>query len=194
MIRFKSHIGATQLRTLAVVPMIAATFACTGTVSTPDGEPMSPMTPTGSPTSPSGTPTTPGTGSPSPTGTGTTPAPTGTMAPPVQPVAGQPLPVDMRGMPVYTRFNRITNEQYENSARALLKLNAPTGLTDGFLHAVTGVTDFANNERVVIVNDTVWRDFQSAAEALAAKVTATDQALQAVVATTDVATFIKTFG
>lgn len=192
MIRFKSHIGAMQLRTLAIVPMIAATFACTGTVSTSEGEPMGPSMVPGSPTTPSGSPSTPSTGSPSPTGT--TPAPTGTTPEPMQPVAGQPLPVDMRGMPIYTRFNRLTNEQYENSARALLKLSEPTGVTDGFLHAVTGVTDFANNERVVIVNDTVWRDFQSAAEALAAKVTATDQALQAVVATTDVATFIKTFG
>ncbi|MDQ2644843.1 MAG: DUF1592 domain-containing protein [Myxococcota bacterium] len=110
------------------------------------------------------------------------------------PAPGQPLPVDLRGTPIYTRFNRLTNEQYENSARAILKLDGPTGVTDGFLHAVTGVTDFANNEQVVLVNDTVWRDFQTAAEALAAKVTATDAALQAVVKTTDVATFIESFG
>lgn len=199
MIRSKSHIGSTRLRALAVVPMVAATFACTGTVSTPDeGDGKGPTAgPTAAPSSPTtnppGSPSTPGT-SGSPTPGGTTPAPGGTTAPPAMPVAGQPLPVDMRGDPIYTRFNRLTNEQYENSARSILKLSEPTGLTEGFLHAVTGVTDFANNERVVIVNDTVWRDFQTAAEALAAKVTATDAALQAVVATTDVATFVKTFG
>jgi len=196
MIRNKSHIGSTRLHALAVVPMLAATLACTGTVTSPDGDAEDMAAAPGSPTNPPGVGPAP---SPTPGGTtpvpgGTTPVPGGTTPIPAEPVAGQALPVDMRGAPIYTRFNRLTNEQYENSARSILKLGGPTGLTEGFLHAVSGVTDFANNERVVLVNDTVWRDFQSAAEALAAKVTATDQALQAVVATTDVATFVKTFG
>jgi hypothetical protein len=106
----------------------------------------------------------------------------------------QARPVSMDGMPVYSRFLRLTNDQWENSVHDILKLTAPTGLSEDFLHAVTGTTDFDNNERVVIVNDTVWSDFQNAAETVAAQVTATDAALQKVVATTDAATFIKTFG
>ncbi len=186
MIRSRTQSGSTRLRALAAVPMLAATFACTGTVSSPDEA-------DGSRAASPGSPAAPGT-SGSPTPGGTTPAPGGTAAPPAMPMDGQPLPVDMRGTPIYTRFNRLTNEQYESSARSLLKLDEPTGVTDGFLHSVTGVTDFANNERVVLVNDTVWRDFQTAAEALAAKVTASDAALQAVVGTTNVETFIKSFG
>ncbi len=187
MIRSRSHLGSTRLRALAVVPMLGASFGCTGTVSTPDEADGAARPSTGSPTTtPPGSPTAPGTSG--------SPTPGGTAPPPAVPAPGQPLPVDLRGTPIYTRFNRLTNEQYENSARAILKLDGPTGVTDGFLHAVTGVTDFANNEQVVLVNDTVWRDFQTAAEALAAKVTATDAALQAVVKTTDVATFIESFG
>lgn len=102
--------------------------------------------------------------------------------------------VSMSGMPIYSRFLRLTNSQWENSVRDILKLSSPTGQSDQFLHAVPGTTDFDNNERVVVVNNDNWSDFQSASEAVAAQVTATDQALKAVVNTTDPATFIKTFG
>jgi hypothetical protein len=100
----------------------------------------------------------------------------------------------MEGTPIYSRFLRLTNDQWENSVHDILKLTAPTGKSQDFLHAVTGTTDFDNNENVVVVNETAWSDFQSAAEAVTAQVTATDQALQAVVATTDPATFITSFG
>lgn len=110
------------------------------------------------------------------------------------PAAGQPRPVSMEGKPIFSRFLRLTNDQWEHSVRDLLKLSASTGFSENFLRAVPGTTDFDNNERVVIVNPTVWSDFQAASEGVAAKVTATDQALQAIVSTTDAATFIKTFG
>ena len=103
-------------------------------------------------------------------------------------------PLAMSGMPLYSRFLRLTNSQWENSVHDLLKLTEPTGQSEQFLHAVAGTTDFDNNERVVLVNNANWADFQTAAEAVVAKVTATDQALKAVVSTTDPATFIKTFG
>jgi len=102
--------------------------------------------------------------------------------------------VSMTGAPLYSRFLRLTNSQWENSVHDILKLTQPTGQSEQFLHAVAGTTDFDNNERVVVVDNGNWTDFQAAAEAVAATVTATDQALQAVVATKDPATFIKTFG
>ncbi len=102
--------------------------------------------------------------------------------------------MSLPGTPIYTRFYRLTNEQWEHSVQDILHLNGPTGLSEDFLHAVSGTTDFDNNERVVIVNNTVWADFESAAEALAKQVTATDAALQQVVATNDPTTFIETFG
>lgn len=105
-----------------------------------------------------------------------------------------PRPVNLQGEPLYTRFVRLTNDQWEHSVRDILRLNAPTGVSEGFQHAVGSTTDFDNNERVVFVDNTSWLDFQAAAEAVAAQVTATDAALQNVVATTDAATFVKTLG
>lgn len=213
MIRSNSHIGSARLLAAALVPMLAATVACTGQVSAPNDDMgmgpagPGPMSPTGSGATGSGEPGSGATGNGAPVGSptgspgaggsgpGSTPGdggPSTPVAPP--PLPGQALPVDMQGSPVYTRFNRLTNDQYENSVRAIMKMNEPTGVTQGFLHAVSGVTDFTNNERVVIVNDTVWRDFQDAAETVAAKVTQNDQAVQAVVATTNVDTFVKTLG
>lgn len=107
---------------------------------------------------------------------------------------GSSSEVFLPGAPLYSRFLRLTNEQWEHSVDDILKLSAPTGLSEDFLHAVAGTTDFDNNERVVIVNDTVWSDFRNAAETVAAQVTATDADLQNVVATTDAITFITTFG
>lgn len=107
---------------------------------------------------------------------------------------GSSGPIALSGTPLYSRFLRLTNSQWENSVHDILKLTAPTGQSDQFLHAVANISDFDNNERVVVVNNDNWSDFQGAAEAVVAKVTATDQALKAVVNTTDVATFIKTFG
>ena len=109
-------------------------------------------------------------------------------------LTGEASPVAMTGTPIYSRFLRLTNSQWENSVHDVLKLTAATGQSGQFLHAVAGTTDFDNNERVVVVNNDNWSDFQGAAEAVAAQVTGTDQALQAVVPTTDAATFIKTFG
>jgi hypothetical protein len=103
-------------------------------------------------------------------------------------------PIALSGSALYSRFLRLTNSQWENSVHDILKLSGPTGQSDQFLHAVANTTDFDNNEQVVVVNNDNWADFQGAAEAVVAKVTATDQALKAVINTTDSATFIKTFG
>jgi len=97
-------------------------------------------------------------------------------------------------MPIYSRFLRLTKSQWENSVHDILKLSAPTGESNRFGHTLANVTDFDNNERVVMVDNDTWGDFQDAAEAIVAKVTATDQALKAVVNTTDAAAFVKTFG
>jgi hypothetical protein len=98
------------------------------------------------------------------------------------------------GTLLYSRFHRLTNSQWENSVHDILKLQGPTGQSAQLLHAVAGTTDFDNNERVVVVSNDNWSDFELAAEAVAANVSVTDEALRAVVDTTDRATFIKSFG
>jgi hypothetical protein len=189
-------LGSTRLL-LAVVPLLAATFGCTATVTNPQGAGGDTAATGGSSAGGSsaqgGSAGTGGTGGSSVGGaSGSGSGGTGGTAPPL--VSGEARPVSMEGEPIYTRFVRLTNDQWENSVRDVLRLSAPTGLSQGFLQAVGGTTDFDNNELVVYVDNTSWVDFQLAAEKLADQVTATDAALQAVVATTDPATFIRTFG
>jgi len=197
---------APKLCALAV-PLLTFALGCTATVRG-DGDPMNPMAQTGgssgATTGGTGTGGT-GTGGTSTGGTGTGGTSTSTGGtggtgtggtsgePGTEPETG-PRPVGLVGEPIYSRFVRLTNDQWENTVRDILRLSAPTGAADNFLDAVAGTTDFDNNERVLFVDNTSANDFQLAAEKMADQVTATDAALQAVVATTDPAVFIRTFG
>jgi hypothetical protein len=103
-------------------------------------------------------------------------------------------PIGLEGEPIYTRVMRLTNEQWENSVRDVLRLSAPPGIADSFEQPVAGTTDFTNNEHVLTVSNALWKSYQSASETLAAQVTATDAALSAVYPGTDAAGFIRTVG
>lgn len=166
MIDLLAHRTSARLLAAAVTPLLAAVLGCSSTISSDN----------------------PGTTVPGGDGDGTNPPDDGSMIAP-----NGARPVSMTGKPIYTRFLRLTNEQWENSVRYLLKLSGPTGVVE-FQHAVSGTTDFVNNERVVIVTNQIWSDFRNSAEEVVAKVTATDQALQAIVPTTDSAAFVQTFG
>jgi hypothetical protein len=89
---------------------------------------------------------------------------------------------------------RLTNAQWARAVQDVLKLAAPSGLEQSFQSAVIGTTDFSNNELVSDVNQRSWSDFQTAAETLAAQVTATDAALARVYSGTDAAGLITTLG
>jgi hypothetical protein len=110
------------------------------------------------------------------------------------PPPGSPSVIDLSGSPQYYRFVRLTNAQWARSVQDVLKLAAPSGLEQSFQSAVIGTTDFPNNELVLDVNQRTWSDYQSAAETLAAQVTATDAALRTVYSGTDAAGFITTLG
>ncbi|MGK3984398.1 DUF1592 domain-containing protein [Sorangium sp. So ce136] len=102
--------------------------------------------------------------------------------------------IDMPGAPRYHRFVRLTNSQWASSVQVVLNLAASSSLSDGFEKPVAGTTDFTNNEHLLSVNQRSWSDYQSAAEALAEEVTASDAALAKVHPGTDAAGFIKTVG
>ncbi len=89
---------------------------------------------------------------------------------------------------------RLTNAQWARAVQDVLKLASPSGLEQSFQSAVTGTTDFSNNELVLDVTQRSWADFQTAAETLAAQVTATDAALAKVYSGTDAAGLITTLG
>ena len=108
--------------------------------------------------------------------------------------ASMPGTLNLDGSAQYYRVVRITNAQWGRAVQDILALAAPSGLEQQFQSAVTGTTDFSNNELVLDVNQESWGTFQSAAETLAAQATATDAALAKVYTGTDAAGFISTFG
>jgi hypothetical protein len=102
--------------------------------------------------------------------------------------------LNLKGSPQYYRFVRLTNAQWGRAVQDVLKLASPSGLEASFQGPVIGTTDFSNNELVLDVNQDSWATFQTAAETLAAQVTATDAALAKVYSGTDSAGFITTLG
>ncbi len=102
--------------------------------------------------------------------------------------------LDFTGAPQYYRLVRLTNAQWGRAVQDVLKLSAPSGLEQTLQSPVTGTTAFSNNELVLDVNQESWADFESAAETLAAQVTASDATLAKVYSGTDAAGFIQTFG
>ena len=129
----------------------------------------------------SSNPGTAGGGNTSPTGTGGTGAPSVQHARPHRDAAST------------TASIRLSNTQWARAVQTVL--NVPSGgLEANFETPVTGMTDFTNNELVLDVDARNWSDFQTAAETLAAQVTATDAALAKVYSGTDAAGFITTLG
>jgi len=102
--------------------------------------------------------------------------------------------LNLQGAPLYSRFVRLTKEQWANSVQDILALPAPSGLEPGFQDAVAGTTDFTNNEQVLQVDERGVADFQSAAEALATQVSGSSAALARIYAGNDPAAFIAILG
>jgi hypothetical protein len=102
--------------------------------------------------------------------------------------------INLNGSPQYYRFVRLANSQWGRAVQDVLKLTSPSGLEQGFQSAVIGTTDFSNNELVLDITQESWASFQTAAETLAAQVTATDAALATVYSGTDPAGLITTLG
>jgi hypothetical protein len=101
--------------------------------------------------------------------------------------------IDLSGTPKYYRAIRLSNTQWAQAVQTVL--NTPSGgLESAFSPPATGLTDFSNNEMVLGLDGRNWSDFQTAAETLAAQVTATDSALSKVYSGTDAAGFISTLG
>ena len=102
--------------------------------------------------------------------------------------------LDLKGSPAYYRVVRLTNEQWSNSVQAVLSLASPPAQAESFQNAVSGTTDFTNNELVLSVDSRGWSDYQAAAEALAAQVTSDPAKLGKLYSGTDGAGFIASVG
>lgn len=100
----------------------------------------------------------------------------------------------LTGAPAYYRVIRLTNEQWTNSVQSVLGLASPPTQAEGFQNAVSGTTDFTNNELVLDVDSRGWSDYQAAAEALAKQVAADAAQLSKLYSGTDGAGFIAAVG
>ncbi|HVY29562.1 MAG TPA: DUF1592 domain-containing protein [Polyangiaceae bacterium] len=153
---------------LAALVLATATAACTGSITD---------------SGPGGASTTgPG---------GTTPAGDGT---PGSLPSGSAGKLNLKGSPNYYRVVRLTNDQWTNSVQSVLHLPTAPTAGENFQSAVSGTTDFTNNELVLSVDSRAWSDYQAAAEKISAQVQADPAVLSAIYTGTDAAGFIATLG
>ena len=160
-----------------VCAVVAA--ACTGSITGPDGTNNSPgSTPVGGVT---------------PAGGNTVPVAGAT--PETQAVAAAAVgKIKIDGNPSYYRVLRLTNKQWTNSVQSVLQLAAAPTNAETFQEAVSGTTDFTNNELVLDIDSRGWSDFEAAAEALAKQVTSDAAQLSKLYSGTDGAGFIAAMG
>jgi hypothetical protein len=164
------------LRGLSMSCVLAALWGCTASV---DGG------------APPGAGATPGGGGTSSMGSS---GASGTATGGAASTVGTPLEVKLNGAPVYSRFVRLTNDQWENAARDLLRFQAAPGLASTFEGAPPGGT-FSNNERRLFITSGLSGDYQLAAEALSQRLMQDATALSKVTAgATTAAAFIPAFG
>jgi hypothetical protein len=98
------------------------------------------------------------------------------------------------GSPSYYRVVRLTNQQWTNSVQSVLHLSAAPTAAESFQNAVSGTTDFTNNELVLDIDSRGWSDYEAAAEKISAQVQSDPAVLTAIYAGTDAAGFIASLG
>jgi hypothetical protein len=108
--------------------------------------------------------------------------------------APAPRPMSLEGAPIYTRFMRLTNEQWRRSVQDILGLAQLPAAAQSFESPVAGTTDFANNEHVLTVTNALWESYQLASEQAAQLVTSSTQTLSALYSGTDGPGFVRKLG
>ncbi len=161
------------LRFLTFAAVALSTVACTGSITDSNGSDSNGSSPTAG------------------TDGGLTQAGGGSTAAVVAAAKGK---LNLTGSPNYFRVLRLTNEQWTNSVQTVLGLASPPTQADAFQNAVSGTTDFTNNELVLDIDSRGWSDYQAAAEALAAQVTADAALLGKLYSGSDGAGFIAALG
>lgn len=105
-----------------------------------------------------------------------------------------PAPMVLNGQPIYTRFMRLTNDQWERAVQDLLQLDAPPDKARFFQEPVSGATDFVNNESVLLVSNDLWAQYHTATKEVVQAFTVNDSQLQRIYSGNDARQFIETFG
>jgi hypothetical protein len=194
----------------AALPLVLAATACTGKIDPSGADPMAPGSggsgggnpPAAGGSSGSANPGTGGTGGTVTTGgaggAGGTGGSGGSL-PNAGTGGGSAIPdpatiINLEGHPAYFRVMRITNEQWTNSVKSVLRLPSAPTLAESFQDPVSGTTAFTNNELVLSVDARGWTDFQAATETLVNQVTSDAALLSGVYQGTDAPGFINAVG
>jgi hypothetical protein len=102
--------------------------------------------------------------------------------------------INLAGSPEYFRVVALTKSQWRSSVRDLFGLASLPQAAEAFQEAVSGTTDFTNNELVLDVDRRGWTDFSVAAEEVAIMVAGDPSLLAKLYSGTDAAGFISTVG
>ena len=102
--------------------------------------------------------------------------------------------INLAGTPKYFRVVGLTKSQWRNTVRDVFGLETLPASVDAFQEAVSGTTNFTNNELVLDVDSRAWTDFQLAAEDVAAQVAGDPALLSRLYPGSDAAEFIRTVG
>ena len=105
-----------------------------------------------------------------------------------------PAPMKLDGKPLYTRFMRLTNQQWERAVQDILELDQAPDKARFFQTPVVGATDFVNNESVLLVTNDLWGQYHLAAKEVVQAYTVDDAQLQRIYAGSDAREFIEFFG
>lgn len=105
-----------------------------------------------------------------------------------------PAPMKLAGQPLYTRFMRLTNQQWERAVQDILALDGPPDKARFFQTPVVGTTDFVNNESVLAVTNDLWSQYHLAAKEVVQAFTVDDSQLQRIYGGSDPREFIERFG
>jgi hypothetical protein len=108
--------------------------------------------------------------------------------------SGELSSVALDGSPIYTRVQRLTYRQWENAVTDILRFGKRHDLSKSFRRLPSGPATFDNNERLLVVEQAEFLDFESGAEAAAAIATGSADALAALYPGEDASGFIRTFG
>lgn len=118
---------------------------------------------------------------------------TGTGGGGAEPPVVLPGGVTLEGKPNYYRVVRLTHQQWENAARDVLQLPQTPGLSSGFSPDPPN-GKFTNNEKALYLTNSLWTDYQRAAETLAEQVTKDAAALARLGSAADSAGFVRKLG
>ena len=105
-----------------------------------------------------------------------------------------PAALSLKGSPIFTRVQRLTNQQWARAVADVLRLDAATDLGQGLQAPAAGLGGFSNDEKLLFVDGPAERALEVATEDAAARATGTAEALTRLYGGTDAAGLVREVG